>query len=77
MLGFADNDFTDGGSDRLIDALVAWGDLGTIVERIQQHWAAGADHVCIQSIDPDNPVGSLGIASPDDKLLRTLAAALT
>ena len=47
-LGFGDDDFAGGGSDRLIDALVAWGDVDTIVARIGEHRAAGADHVCIQ-----------------------------
>jgi probable F420-dependent oxidoreductase len=47
-LGFGDEDFADGGSDRLVDALVAWGDEDSIRERIHLHRAAGADHVCIQ-----------------------------
>ncbi len=49
-LGFTDSDFDGGGSDRLIDAIIAWGDEDAILERIQAHWDAGADHVCIQSI---------------------------
>jgi probable F420-dependent oxidoreductase len=51
-LGFTDDDFAGGGSNRLIDANVAWGDEGAIRARIQLFWDAGADHVCIQSIDP-------------------------
>jgi probable F420-dependent oxidoreductase len=47
-LGFGDEDLADGGSDRLVDALVAWGDEDSIRERIDLHRAAGADHVCIQ-----------------------------
>ena len=47
-LGFGDEDFADGGSDRLVDALVAWGDEDSIRGRIDLHRAAGADHVCIQ-----------------------------
>ena len=47
-LGFGDDDLSDGGSDRLVDALVAWGDVDTIVARLDEHRAAGADHVCIQ-----------------------------
>jgi probable F420-dependent oxidoreductase len=47
-LGFDPSDVADGGSDRLIDALVAWGDEGAIVKRIDEHRSAGADHVCIQ-----------------------------
>jgi len=48
--GFGDSDFVDGGSDRLIDAIVAWGDLDAIVQRVTAMRHAGADHVCIQVI---------------------------
>jgi probable F420-dependent oxidoreductase len=47
-LGFGDADFAEGGSDRLIDAMVAWGSEEQIRDRIDLHRAAGADHVCIQ-----------------------------
>jgi probable F420-dependent oxidoreductase len=47
-LGFTETDFSNGGSDRLIDALIAWGDLKTVMTRIDEHRSAGADHVCIQ-----------------------------
>jgi probable F420-dependent oxidoreductase len=47
-LGFDESDFRNGGSDRLIDAVVAWGDLSAIRNRIRDHHSAGADHVCIQ-----------------------------
>jgi probable F420-dependent oxidoreductase len=50
--GFGDGDIDDGGSDRLIDAVIPWGDAATIADRIQQHHGAGADHVCLQVI-PD------------------------
>jgi probable F420-dependent oxidoreductase len=46
-LGFGDDDFTDHGSDRLVDALVAHGDEEMIAARIRAHHDAGADHVCI------------------------------
>lgn len=49
-LGFDDEDLRSGGSDRLVDAMVAWGDEEAIAERIRQHRDAGADHVCIQVI---------------------------
>lgn len=49
-LGFTDEDFHDGGSDRLVDAIVAWGDLSDIKARVEAHLLAGADHVCIQVI---------------------------
>ena len=51
--GFTDDDLVDGGSDRLVDALVAWGDEATIAARIQEHRDAGADHVCIQVLTDD------------------------
>lgn len=52
-LGFAETDFKDGGSDKLIDAIVVWGDLKAIRKRIDEHHAAGADHVCIQALTAD------------------------
>jgi probable F420-dependent oxidoreductase len=51
-MGFADADFEDGGSDRLIDGLVAWGDEDAVLARAQEHFDAGADHVCIQVLTP-------------------------
>ena len=51
-LGFAEDDVHDGGSDRLVDAVVAWGDMDAVVARIRQHLDAGADHVCIQVLSP-------------------------
>jgi probable F420-dependent oxidoreductase len=47
-VGFSDDDVVSGPSDRLIDALVAHGSVGDIVERVQEHLAAGADHVCVE-----------------------------
>ncbi|HEY3502206.1 MAG TPA: LLM class F420-dependent oxidoreductase [Actinocatenispora sp.] len=47
-LGFGDDDVADGGSDRLVDALVAWGDADAIAARVAEHRAAGADHVALQ-----------------------------
>ncbi len=52
-LGFVTADFENNGSDRLIDALVAWGDEAAIAERLAQHRQAGADHICIQVLDSD------------------------
>lgn len=52
-LGFSDEDFADGGSDRLIDTVVAWGDPDAISARVQAHFDAGADHVSVQAIDED------------------------
>ncbi len=51
--GFGDEDLAGGGSDRLVDAVVAWGDEAAIVTRVQAHLDAGADHVAVQVLDPD------------------------
>jgi len=48
-LGYAD-DLGDGGSDRLIDAAFAWGEVSSIAGRVREHLEAGADHVCVQVI---------------------------
>nr|QOL00267.1 putative coenzyme F420-dependent oxidoreductase [uncultured organism] len=64
-LGFTDTDFAGGGSDRLIDAVIAWGDEKTIRARLQEHWQAGADHVCVQAVGPTS--------LPDERLLALLA----
>jgi probable F420-dependent oxidoreductase len=50
-LGYAEEDLRGGGSDRLVDDLVAWGDERAIAERVAAHHEAGADHVCIHVID--------------------------
>lgn len=47
-LGFGDADLADRGSDRLVDALVAWGDDEAIAVRVRAHLDAGADHVAVQ-----------------------------
>jgi probable F420-dependent oxidoreductase len=48
--GFTEDDLRDGGSDRLVDALIAWGDEDAIHARVREHHDAGADHVCLQVI---------------------------
>jgi probable F420-dependent oxidoreductase len=60
-LGFTDEDFADGGSDRLIDALVAHGSAAAIAARVTEHLDAGADHVAIQVLTAHDEelVGSL------------------
>ena len=68
-LGFGTPDFAGGGSDRLVDAMIAWGDAAVIRGRIDEHWAAGADHVCIQALNPDEATPAL----PDERLLAALA----
>jgi probable F420-dependent oxidoreductase len=49
-LGYGDSDIAGGGTDRLIDAVIPWGDAATIAARIREHHDAGADHVGIQVI---------------------------
>jgi probable F420-dependent oxidoreductase len=68
-LGFTTADFEHGGSDRVVDALVAWGDVDTVVARLEEHHAAGADHVAIQVVTE-------GRRLPLEQW-RTLGAALT
>lgn len=65
--GFTDADMDHGGSDRLVDALVVWGDERAIAARIQAHHDAGADHVCIQPLHPD------GLPIPDTRAIEALA----
>lgn len=62
-MGYTQDDVANGGSDRLIDDVIAWGNEAAIVKRLEQHWEAGADHVCIQAIDPDRAAGEKLIAS--------------
>ena len=52
-LGFTEDDIADGGSDKLVDAIVAWGSMDDCLARVQAHLDAGADHVCIQVLDAD------------------------
>jgi probable F420-dependent oxidoreductase len=68
-LGWQDKDFENGCSDALVDAIVAWGDENRIRDRIQAHWNAGATHVCILPIRPDNE------SLPDLRVMEALAPA--
>ena len=52
-LGWGDDDLGGGGSDRLVDAIVAWGDVDAVAARVAAHHEAGADHVCIQVLSTD------------------------
>jgi probable F420-dependent oxidoreductase len=47
-LGWSDEDIANDGSDRIIDAVIAWGDVDAIVGRVKAHLDGGADHVCVQ-----------------------------
>jgi probable F420-dependent oxidoreductase len=51
--GFEDADFVDGGSDRLVDGLVAWGDVEAVRAMVDRHRAAGADHVVLDPVAPE------------------------
>lgn len=68
-LGWAEEDLAGGGSDALVDALVAWGDEDAIRARVRDHLEAGADHVSVQALAEDPAALPL-----DD--LRALAPAL-
>jgi probable F420-dependent oxidoreductase len=70
--GFDESDFADGASDRLVDALIAWGDPDTIAARIAEHHDAGADHVAVQVVTG----GDRGTAALPREQWRELAAAL-
>lgn len=50
--GFTEDDLAGQGSPRFLDAMVAWGDETAIRKRLDEHYAAGANHVCIQPFDP-------------------------
>jgi probable F420-dependent oxidoreductase len=63
-LGWSDTDLADGGSDRLIDALVLHGDAEDIGRGITAHLDAGADHVAIQVLGPD-PLAALWALAPE------------
>jgi probable F420-dependent oxidoreductase len=62
-LGFDDDDFADGGSDRLVDAIVVWGTEAQVAARVTEHHDAGADHVCVQVLHD-------GLAMPEDQWRR-------
>jgi hypothetical protein len=52
-IGFDRADVGDGGSDRLVDEIVAWGDVEAILAKVEEHRAAGADHVALQVVTSD------------------------
>ena len=67
-LGYTEADLADGGSDRLVDGLVAWGTAARIEERVKAHHDAGATHVCVQPLKPGAAPGE-----PDYDALEALA----
>ncbi len=68
-LGWGDADIANGGSDALVDAIVAWGDAAAIRGRVDDHRARGADHVCLQVVRVD-------LKAPAALEWRTLAPVL-
>lgn len=69
-LGFGDDDFADGGTDRLVDAIVAWGTEEQVARRVGEHHAAGADHVCVQVLQD-------GMSMPEAQWRRLAPALLS
>jgi probable F420-dependent oxidoreductase len=65
--GFEPSDWADGGSDRLVDSIVAWGDEAAIRARIDEYEAAGASHIAVSAYNPEGP-------GTHWKLLEALAA---
>jgi probable F420-dependent oxidoreductase len=71
--GFEVEDFAEGGTDRLVDAIVAWGDEQVVLDRVKAQFDAGADHVCVQAITAgprDVPVEQWRALAPALKQLR-------
>jgi probable F420-dependent oxidoreductase len=66
-LNFGEDELAGRGSNRFLDAIVAWGSAETIRDRLKAHADAGATHVCIQPLNPD------GSEMPDWKALEALA----
>ena len=67
--GFSEQDVRDGGSDRLVDEIVTWGDEQAIAAQVAAHHAAGADHVCLQPLRVD-------LGAPPTRELAELAKLL-
>jgi probable F420-dependent oxidoreductase len=59
-LGWSDADIANGGSDKLVDAIVVWGDVNTIGARVAEHHRRGADHVCLQVLRADPSASATG-----------------
>ena len=56
-MGASPEDLAAGGSDRLIDATIAWGQADDVAARVREHLEAGADHVCVQFVGDDVGAG--------------------
>jgi probable F420-dependent oxidoreductase len=61
-LGFSEADVADGGSDALVDALVAHGSAGVVAGQVREHLEAGADHVAVNLVphESEDPAETLG-----------------
>jgi probable F420-dependent oxidoreductase len=68
-LGFDDADIADRGSDRLVDAIVAWGSEAQIAARVAEHHDAGADHVCVQVLQDGTDLPEASLRRLADALL--------
>lgn len=68
-LGFDEDDMTDGASDELFDALIAWGDAETVAERVREQLEAGANHVAVHPLAPSAHI-------PPSEQLEALAPSL-
>jgi probable F420-dependent oxidoreductase len=68
-LGFSEDDVAGGGSDRLVDGLVAIGSAQEIAARVTEHLDAGADHVCVQLIAPQGADLVPGFADLAEELI--------
>jgi probable F420-dependent oxidoreductase len=64
-LGYSDEDVAGSGSDRLVDALVVWGDEERVANRVREHLDGGADHVLLQPLgDLDSAMAQLERLAP-------------
>jgi probable F420-dependent oxidoreductase len=68
--GWSARDLDDGGSDALVDALIAWGGPTKVRDHLEQHLSAGADHVAIQILGPNHGYSAWSYASVDRPELR-------
>ncbi len=66
-LGFSEEELVDAGSERFLDAMVAWGTEDQIRARLEAHVEAGATHICIQPLDPE------GAPTPDLRAVEAFA----
>ena len=67
-MGFDQADIDGHGSDAFIDSTFAWGDIDAIKTRVQEHYDAGASHVCVQPVHPEGKMGEI-----DWRVLEALA----